>query len=153
VSLIPVYTAVSVVSVLFAGWAIDRLGSTAIMCLALVPMAAGFLIIGYGREIGAVAVAFFIMGWGHGAFAALSGAFWPEHFGTKHLGSIRALATSVMVFGSALGPGVTGWLIDRGVNFPQQMIWIGLGILGVQAMTAAAVLRVRPRLRALAPPT
>jgi hypothetical protein len=27
-----------------------------------------------------------------------------------------------MVLGSALGPGVSGWLIDQGVGFEQQML-------------------------------
>jgi hypothetical protein len=28
-----------------------------------------------------------------------------------------------MVLGSAIGPGLSGWLIDIGVGFEQQMLW------------------------------
>ena len=34
---------------------------------------------------------------------ALLGALWPELYGTRNLGSIKALATSAMVFATALG--------------------------------------------------
>jgi hypothetical protein len=45
---------------------------------------------------------------GHGAtnglFATLTGVAWPKLFGRKYLGAINGLATSCIVFGSALGP-------------------------------------------------
>ncbi len=34
------------------------------------------------------------------------------------------MAAAVMVLGSAIGPGITGWLIDLGIAFPDQMIGI-----------------------------
>ena len=55
----------------------------------------------------------------------------------------QAAAAALMVFGSAIGPGITGALIDLGIDFPDQMIPIaafyfvgalmaGLGILRYQ---------------------
>jgi MFS family permease len=75
-------------------------------------------------------------------------AFWAEFFGTKHLGSIKALATSVMVFGSAIGPGMTGFVIDRGIDFPQQMQWIAVYFLASAAIATYAVAQVRHELPA-----
>ena len=70
-------------------------------------------------------------------------AFWAVFYGTRNLGAIKAAAAALMVFGSAIGPGITGALIDLGIDFPDQMIPIaafyfvgalmaGLGILRYQ---------------------
>ncbi len=59
-----------------------------------------------------------------GAQNTLSSAFWAEFYGTTHLGSIKSIATSTMVLVSALGPGITGFVIDQGFNFSTQMPWI-----------------------------
>jgi hypothetical protein len=37
-------------------------------------------------------------------------------YGTLHLGSIKSLTTSVMVFATAIAPVAMGWLIDDGVS-------------------------------------
>jgi MFS family permease len=40
-----------------------------------------------------------------------------ELFGTKLLGSVRSLFTTLMVFSTALGPLVFGLLLDAGYSF------------------------------------
>jgi hypothetical protein len=51
-----------------------------------------------------------------------------------------------MVFGSAIGPGISGALIDWGVNFPEQMLPYALFYLGAAGMATYAILRYRPTL-------
>jgi hypothetical protein len=72
-----------------------------------------------------------LIGLTQGGSVTLLGALWPELYGTRNLGAIKALATSAMVFATALGPGVTGMLIDAGINFPDQTwgfaLWCLLG--------------------------
>ena len=62
------------------------------------------------------------MGITMGMSSALWGAVLPALYGTRHLGSIRSLTTTVMVFSTAIGPGLTGLLIDCGVDFTTQCI-------------------------------
>lgn len=50
----------------------------------------------------------------------------PVLDGTLHLGAIRSLATTIMVVSTASGPGITGLLIDAGVDFPTQSLFWGL---------------------------
>ena len=66
------------------------------------------------------------MGLAQGGHITIFNAFWPETFGTKNIGSIKALIASIGVFGSALGPGISGLLIDYGFEFSRQMHAFGL---------------------------
>ena len=64
-----------------------------------------------------------------GMASALWGAFWPTVYGTRHLGSVRSLQVAIMVLSTAIGPGITGVLIDLGVPFPDQGVVLGLWCL------------------------
>ena len=83
-----------------------------------------------------------------GAGSSVMGALWPELFGTKYLGEIRALAFSVSVFATAASPFMTGYLIDEGVDFRMQLMFMGLYTLGASAF----MLALQPHLRAMALP-
>lgn len=146
VSLIPIHTATAITAMLFAGWFIDRRGSWSAFAVFLIPMACGYVVFGTGVTMAHAALGFFLMGMTQGVNAALGGTFWPEYFGTRNLGSIRAMAMSAMVFGSAIGPGITGWLIDRGIVFEDQMVGFALYMLGACALAAFAVNRARHKL-------
>jgi hypothetical protein len=54
----------------------------------------------------------------------LTSALWAEVYGTKHIGAIKALAAGLMVLGSALGPALTGGLIDAGIGLEAQYMAI-----------------------------
>lgn len=51
------------------------------------------------------AIAFGVL-WGvlHGFYAINNGVIWPSYFGRRYLGSIRGMAMTAMVIGSAFGP-------------------------------------------------
>ena len=76
------------------------------------------------------------MGLAGGGHNTLLNACWAEFFGTRHLGSIKSAVTALMVLGSAIGPGLSGWLIDKGVGFGDQM----LGYAATFAIAAALLL-------------
>ena len=148
VALFPVYVGASVLSTLAAPEAIDRWGATRLLPLLAVPMAAGFVVLGGAGTLGGAAAGLALLGIGWGAQATLPSAFWAEAYGTAHLGRIKALAGAAMVLGSAIGPGVTGWLVDRGADFPEQMAWYGgyfaLAGCAAWAASARALRRLRP---------
>ena len=66
-----------------------------------------------------------LVGISYGISSTLFGALWPEIYGTQHLGAVRSVIVSAMVFSTAAGPGLTGTLIDAGVALPAQMRWLG----------------------------
>ena len=76
-------------------------------------------------------------------------AFWAEFYGTRNLGGIKALAAAVMVLGSAIGPGLTGYLIDFGIIFQDQMVGIAVYFLISSSLVWVGVTRAR---KLLSPP-
>ncbi len=143
VALFPVYTGIGILSMLGSGWLIDRFGTGWLMPLAQLPVAFAFFILAGADSLGVAAMAIGLMAVTFGAGATLPGAFWAEFFGTRHLGAIKALATAVMVLGSAIGPWVTGAMIDLGYPFPDQMVWIGAWFIGVFVLVAIGLSRAR----------
>jgi MFS family permease len=146
VALFPLYTAVSVVTALSVGLAIDRVGTARLIPLYLLPMGAGFALLGVVQTIGGAAVSISLMGLSHGAGSTLLGAFWAEFYGTRNVGSIRAAAMAIGVFGSAMGPLISGALIDAGLTFPQQTAYIAAYFAVAAAFAAVGVLGHRHRL-------
>jgi MFS family permease len=136
VALFPVFTATGVGSMLVTGWLVDRFGSFRIAGMHLVPMAIGYLAIAMTQSLGAAAMAMVFMGLSVGANATITAALWAEVYGTANLGRIRAMTGAVMVLGSAIGPGICGWFIDRGVDLPQQACAIS-GYFVLAAVLAA----------------
>lgn len=150
VAIFPVYTAASVAAMLASGWAVDRFGAARIMPYYPVSLALFFLIFPHVDAIGMAAAVILLMGLSAGSQATVPVAFWAEAFGTRHIGAIRATAGSIMVLGTAIGPILTGALIDAGIAYPAQMTAIAAYVLAAVALSALAVARVRPALSAAA---
>jgi MFS family permease len=143
VALIPIMTLTTIATTLATGRLIDRVGSGFLLPLFLLPLAVAFVVLSFTQTIAGASVAFILIGLSHGCFSTLGGTFWPEYFGTKHLGSVRSVATSVMVFGSAIGPGATGVLIDLGVDFDTQLIGISAILVAASILATVALARIK----------
>jgi MFS family permease len=143
VSLLPLFTVVSVGSTFLVGSSLDRFGTGRLMPYLMLPYAAAFLVLSYADTIFMAAVGLVVLGFGAGASTTLPGAFAAEFYGTKFIGGIKSLVAALMVLGSAIGPGITGVLIDRGIDFPHQMSAISIFFLAASALTAIAVIRAR----------
>ena len=151
VALFPLYTATAIASMLVAGWAVDRFGSGRIVPVFLLPLAGAFLVLAGARDLGAAAVGLMLMGVTTGINFTLPGAFWAEFYGTRHLGAIKATAAAVMVLGTAIGPGLTGALIDAGVPFEDQMPAVSAFLVAASGLSAAVLGRSIRRLPGRAP--
>ncbi len=145
-ALVPLMTVVSVAMTFVAGHLIDLLGSAVLIRVVLVPWLLGFLVLALAPTLSVAALAFVLFGVAHGTQATIMTAFWAEFFGTRHIGSIKAAATSLMVFGSAVGPGLSGVLIDQGLDFPRQMLGIVVYFAASSVLLWIAVDSARRRL-------
>ncbi|HUS54279.1 MAG TPA: MFS transporter [Thermohalobaculum sp.] len=143
----PAYAGVTVVTSLASGWLVDRIGPVSLLPFYLLPYAVGIILIAPGvfpgGGVGSWHLMMALFGLTQGAATALLGALWPELYGTRNLGAIKALATSALVFSSALGPGITGLLIDAGYKFPVQTWAFAVWCL----LASAAFFAARARLR------
>ena len=135
VALFPLYTAVIIAATFGTGWAVDRFGTGRIVPFYMLPFALGFALMAGAQSLFAAGIALVVLGVGQGMQSTLPAAFWAEFFGTRHIGSIKAAAAAIMVLGSAIGPGVSGLLIDWGVDFPAQC-WGYAAFFVVAALTA-----------------
>ncbi|MEP2945537.1 MAG: MFS transporter [Lentilitoribacter sp.] len=145
VALFPLLTGLSVLVTMTSGWVIDRFKSGRLMQFYVFPFAISFVLFWYVDSLTGAAIAMSVMAITIGLQSTLSAAFWAEYFGTQYLGSIKSMATVAMVFGSAIGPGLTGWLIDNGVAFVDQMLGIAIYLLLATAMTMIGVHKSRGR--------
>lgn len=143
----PIYTAVSVGAMLVSGWALDRVGTPRLIPWFLVPMIPAFIIFALADSNALMVLGFIMLGVTGGAGATLPSAFWAEFYGTKFIGSIKALAAAVMVLGSAIGPGITGLLIDLGIGLETQFYWIAAYFAFASLMLWIGVKRYAPALR------
>ena len=121
VSLFPIHTVCAVIAMTLSGFAIDRFGADRLMQIYTLPLAIGFLLFSMADTVQAGAVAIAAIALTSGTQIGLPAAFWSELYGSQHLGSIKAMATSLMVLGSAIGPGLTGLIIDNGIEFNNQL--------------------------------
>lgn len=139
VALFPLYTAVAVAAMMLSGWALDRVGAARLVPFYQLPMVAAFLVFAQATGPLPMVFGFVFLGLTTGATMTLPNAFWAEAYGTAHIGSVKALVAAGMVLGSAIGPGLTGLMIDLGIGLEDQFLAVavyftlttGLMVLGV----------------------
>ena len=124
--LVPIYTMVSVIATFIAGILIDKFGVRLLIPFYLVPGILGFILGSFLNDPIVSAIAFAFLGMMQGLSNAFSGTFWPEFFGTRHLGDVRAIAASSMVIASALGPLFSGIFLDAHVSLSSQFQMMAL---------------------------
>ncbi len=137
--------ATTVAFALINGALIDRFGAVAVLPFFLLPLSIACLTAGLAVETWTVVVFMMLLGMSYGISSTLFGALWPEIYGTKHLGAVRSLVVSAMVLATAVGPGLTGTLIDMGLPLPDQLLAMSAYCLAISAVLAlcAQVLRRR----------
>ena len=148
VAYFPLYTVMAILAMGASGWALDRFGTGRLMPLYQVPMVFAFLAFAWVTDASLAWVGFLFLALTTGFNNTLPNAFWAEFYGTQHIGSIKAMATAIMVLGSAIGPGVTGFLIDSGLGLERQFIGIAIYFLFATVLMWIGIRRYRSDLPA-----
>ncbi|MHA6324414.1 MFS transporter [Roseivivax sp. CAU 1753] len=143
VAWLPLFTLVAVGSMLVSGWAIDRFGVARVFPLALMPAAGAFVVFALAATPGQAAIGMALLALTQGGQSTLPSAFWAEFYGTRYIGAIKAMGAAVMVFGTALGPGITGLLIDAGLGIETQYLAIAVYFAVATALMTMGLARFR----------
>ena len=109
-----VYSLLSVITLLISGILIDKFTSRKLLIFMNIPLLLStFVIIFFDAPLTAF-VFLGLIGVSNGLANVLGSSTWAELYGVKHIGSIKALTTALMVFSTAFGTALFGVLIDFG---------------------------------------
>ncbi|MDP6884386.1 MAG: MFS transporter, partial [Rhodospirillales bacterium] len=133
-----VHAAAVLATMLVAGRLVDRLGALRLVPLHLLPLGFGLVVVATFDAAPWASLYLFAMGVTLGLAFTSVGALWAEMYGVRHIGAIKSLVSSALVFASALGPLFMGALIDAGVAMEDIcLIFAAYVIVGTAAIWAA----------------
>lgn len=133
-----IFAAGQVLTGLAAGPLVDRLSGMRLLPLFALPMAIGLGIVATFQGAFVAVVLMLSLGVTAGLAPTVAGAMWAELYGVVHLGGIRSLAASLIVFGTAASPVLMGVLIDGGFSM-ESMAWASLGYTILSSAVASRV--------------
>ena len=111
------YAIGNALSTLLAGWLTDRFTGRKLFPLYLIPFSLGLLALYFGEGNWVYVALVTGIGVSNGFGNTVKNAALGEVYGTRIIGSVRSLFTTIMVFSTALGPVTFGVFLDRGVSF------------------------------------
>lgn len=111
-----IYSIISILTLIFSGFLVDKFTSRKLVPFVNIPLLIGLIIL-YLFDNPFYAYIFFgLMGVSNGLANVLGSSLWAEIYGVRFLGGIRALTTALMVFSTAFGTALFGFLIDKGYS-------------------------------------
>ena len=110
------YAILSVGTLFISGPIIDKFSSRKILPLMNIPTLLAMIILFYFDHHISSYFLLGLMGVSNGLANVLGSSTWAEIYGVKHLGSIKALTTAMMVFSTAFGTAIFGMVIDAGYS-------------------------------------
>ena len=111
-----------------AGLLVDRFSATRLFPISLVPYGLGLILLGAMTPFIAMILCLLLLAVSVALYNTSFNTLWPELYGVRHLGKVRTLSTTVMVFISAGGPLVMGLLKDWGISYSTQLWTSGIFI-------------------------
>ena len=108
------YSVLTVITLLISGFLIDKFTSRKILIYINIPLLLAVLVIIYFSSPISAFIFLGLIGISNGLANLLGSSIWAEIYGVKHIGSIKALTTALMVFATAFGTALFGILIDNG---------------------------------------
>ena len=111
-----VYSILSVLTLLISGFLIDKFTSRKLLIFMNIPLLLSTLVLIFFNTPITSFIFLGLIGISNGLANVLGSSTWAEIYGVKHIGSIKALSTALMVFSTAFGTALFGILIDQGYS-------------------------------------
>ena len=110
------YSILSVLTLFISGFLIDKFTSRKLLVYMNIPLLISVIVLFYFDSSVTAFIFLGLIGISNGFANILGSSTWAELYGVKHLGSIKALTTALMVFATAFGTALFGFLIDKGFS-------------------------------------
>ena len=110
------YSILSVLTLFLSGFLIDKFTSRRLLIYMNFPLLIAVIILYLFNSPFTAFIFLGLVGISNGFANILGSSTWAELYGVKYLGSIKALTTALMVFATAFGTALFGFLIDIGFN-------------------------------------
>ena len=110
------YSILSVLTLFLSGFLIDKFTSRKLLIYMNIPLLLSVIILFFFDTPVTAFVFLGLVGISNGFANILGSSTWAELYGVKYLGSIKALTTALMVFATAFGTALFGFLIDVGFS-------------------------------------
>jgi len=137
-----VYSILSVATLFFSGFLIDKYSSRRLLIYMNIPLLLSTFVLFYFNSPISSFVFLGLIGISNGLANVLGSSTWAEIYGVKYIGSIKALTTALMVFSTAFGTALFGFLIDNSYSIEQIALVSGFYIL----IATISLLFIRNRL-------
>ncbi len=124
------YSILSVITLFISGFLIDKFSSRKLLIYMNIPLLFGTIVLYYFNASLSSFVFFGLVGVTNGLANVLGSSTWAEIYGVKYIGSIKALTTALMVFSTAFGTALFGFLIDIGFSIEDIAVVSGTYIFG-----------------------
>ena len=123
------YSVLTVITLLVSGFLVDKFTSRKLLIYMNIPLLLSALVIIYFNAPITAFIFLGLIGISNGLANLLGSSIWAEIYGVKHIGSIKALTTALMVFATAFGTALFGILIDNGFTIEKIAIVSGIYII------------------------
>ena len=127
------YSVFSVITLIISGILIDKFTSRKLIIYMNIPLLISVFVIMYFNHHFTAFIFLGLIGISNGFANVLGSSTWAEIYGVKYIGSIKALTTALMVFATALGTALFGFLIDNGYKIEEialiSAIYISLSLI------------------------
>ena len=127
------YSVLSVITLIISGILIDKFTSRKLIMYMNIPLLISVFVIMYFNHPFTAFIFLGLIGISNGFANVLGSSTWAEIYGVKYIGSIKALTTALMVFATAFGTALFGFLIDNGYKIEEialiSAIYISLSLI------------------------
>jgi predicted MFS family arabinose efflux permease len=108
------YSIFSVLTLILSGFLIDKFTSRKLLIYMNIPLLLSVIVLFFFDTPITAFIFLGLVGISNGFSNILGSSTWAELYGVKYIGSIKALTTALMVFATAFGTALFGFLIDIG---------------------------------------
>ena len=107
-----VYSVLTVITLFVSGLMVDKFTSRKLLPFLNIPLLFSLIVIAIFNHPYSAFIFMGLLGISNGLTNVLLSSLWAEIYGVNHLGAIKALTGSLMVFSTALATAIFGLLID-----------------------------------------